>query len=122
MTPKKERQTPQRSSRRLSQEGVGDVGDRIARPQIFNSSSGAAMAPGSCYLQQPPFAPPPKVDTDRRNIEALNEDKSRTTKEELDDIKHTHYKEKKKKEQHDMETPNRSVVSKKTELRFYCLN
>ena len=115
MTPQKERQTPQRSSRRNSQLAVGDVGDRIARPQIFNpSSSGAAMATGSFFLPPSPIhAPQPKVDHNRRNIEALNEDKSRTTKEELDDIKHTHYKEKKKKEQQDMETPNRSVVSKR---------
>ena len=46
------------------------------------------------------FIPQGKIDaTDRRQIEAQNEDRSRTTKEELDDIKRTHYKEKKKKEQ-----------------------
>ena len=47
----------------------------------------------------------PKIDhTDRRQIEAQNEDKSHTTKEALDDIKRTHYKEKKKKKQDSMET------------------
>ena len=51
-----------------------------------------------------PNIPQSKPDaTDRRNIEALNEDKSHTTKEALDDIKRTHYKEKKKKEQLSME-------------------
>ena len=46
----------------------------------------------------------PKIDaTDRRQIEAQNEDKSHTTKEALDDIKRTHYKEKRKKEQNVME-------------------
>ena len=42
----------------------------------------------------------PQIDaTDRRQIEAVNEDKSHTTKETLDDIKRIHDKEKKKKEQ-----------------------
>ena len=46
-----------------------------------------------------------KIDaTDRRQIEAINEDKSHTTKEALDDIKSVHFKEKQKKEQNDMET------------------
>ena len=41
-----------------------------------------------------------KIDaTDRRHIEALNEDKSHTTKETLDDIKRIHQKEKTKKNQ-----------------------
>ena len=57
------------------------------------------MAPPTPRVQQP------KLDaTDRRQIEAQNEDKSRTTKESLDDIKRIHYKEKKKKEQANMET------------------
>ena len=51
-----------------------------------------------------PMIPQPKIDaTDRRQIEAQNEDKSHATKEALDDIKHTARKEKKKKEQKDME-------------------
>ena len=46
-----------------------------------------------------------KIDAaDRRQIEAINEDKSHTTKEALDDIKSVHFKEKQKKEQNDMET------------------
>ena len=65
-------------------------------------SSGAASThslhpPATMMLQ-------PKIDaTDRRQIEAKNEDKSHTTKEELNDIKSTHYKEKRKKEQNIME-------------------
>ena len=48
--------------------------------------------------------PQPKIDaSDRRQIEAQNEDKSHTTKEALDDIKRVHNKEKRKKEQNNME-------------------
>lgn len=51
-----------------------------------------------------PTAPRPQIDaTDRRQIEALNEDKSHTTKEALDDIKRTYDQEKNKKEQNDIE-------------------
>ena len=51
-----------------------------------------------------PMRPQPKIDaTDRRQIEAQNEDKAHTTKEALDDIRDTHKKEKKKKEQKIME-------------------
>ena len=47
----------------------------------------------------------PKIDaTDRRQIEAVNEDKSHTTKEALDDIKRIHKKEEKKKELSNAET------------------
>ena len=50
-----------------------------------------------------PTSPRPLIDaTDRRHIEALNEDKSHTTKETLDDIKRVHQKEKRKKEQTDI--------------------
>ena len=45
-----------------------------------------------------------KIDaTDRRHIEAQNEDKSHSTKETLDDIKWVHQKEMKKKEQNNIE-------------------
>ena len=48
--------------------------------------------------------PQSKIDaTDRRHIEALNEDKSHTTKETLDDIKRIHQKEKTKKNQNNFE-------------------
>ena len=62
-----------------------------------------AVTPSPLWSSTPKI-PQPKIDaTDRRQIEALNEDKSYTTKEALDDIKRTHYKEKKKKEQNNME-------------------
>ena len=109
MAPKKERQNPQRSSRRNSQLAVGAVGDSVARQQIVNSR--AAIDSGSNFIPPTPQTPQPIVDTDRRHTEFLNEEKSRTTKEELDDIKHTHYKEKKKKEQNEMER-SQNVVSK----------
>ena len=65
-------------------------------------SSGAA----STHSLHPPTTMmlQPKIDaTDRRQIEAQNEDKSQTTKDALDDIKRTHHKEKRKKEQNNME-------------------
>ena len=56
--------------------------------------------PSKTFFPQPKWVPQPKLDaTDRRQIEAYNEDKSHTTKEQLDDIKSTYNKEKKKKEQ-----------------------
>ena len=62
------------------------------------------MAVTNNSLSPTPKIPQPKIDaTDRRQLEAHNEDKSRSTKEELDDIKRTHYKEKKKKERNDLE-------------------
>ena len=62
------------------------------------------MTTTSTWSPSNPKIQPPKIDaTDRRQIEAQNEYKSRSTKEELDDIKRTHYKEKKKKEQSNME-------------------
>ena len=54
-------------------------------------------SPSTSTSQQPRLDP-----ADRRQIEAQNEDKSHTTKEELDDIKLSHYKEKQKKEQCNM--------------------
>ena len=45
----------------------------------------------------------PQEDSHRGQIEAYNEDKSRTTKETLNDIKRIHYKEKKKKEENNVE-------------------
>ena len=62
------------------------------------------MATTNTWSPSSPKMQQPKIDaTDRRQIEAQNDDKSHSTKEELDDIKRTHYKEKKKKEQLNME-------------------
>ena len=59
-----------------------------------NPYSSINLPPQASKAQQP------KIDaTDRRQIEAQNEDKCHSTKEELDDIKRTHYEEKQKKEQ-----------------------
>ena len=103
MTPKKEKEPNQRLSHQISA-----IGDNITRKQ--DVSSGAAMTFSNYHSYtfnlspETPKIPQPKIDaTDRRQIEALNEDKAHTTKEELDDIKRTHYKEKKKKEQNNME-------------------
>ena len=59
-----------------------------------------------------PMIPQPKIDaTDRRQIEAQNENKSHTTKETLDDIKRIHHKENKKKEKNDAEQSLRGIIS-----------
>ena len=66
-----------------------------------------------------PTVPRPQIDaTDRRQIEAVNEDKSHTTKEALDDIKRIHYNEKKKKEQNNMEI-NQPVMTGGAWVRFF---
>ena len=58
-----------------------------------------------------PMVSRPQVDaTDRRDIEAQNEAKAHTTKDELDDIKRTHYKEKQKKEQNNIELCQTGVI------------
>ena len=96
VTSNKEMETNQRDSR---------AGERVTRRQDVNS--GATIDSTNNFLPSTPKIAEPKIDaTDRRGIEAQNEEKSHTTKEELDDIKRTHYKEKKKKkkkEQNDME-------------------
>ena len=63
---------------------------------------------------QPKWITQPKIDaTDRRQIEAQNEEKSHATKETLAYIKRVHYKEKKKKEQNNIETHQTGVDSEK---------
>ena len=67
--------------------------------------------------------PQPKIDaTDRRQIEAQNEDKSHTTKEALDDIKRTHYKEKRKKEQNNMDPMREPMQSMPKTADSYALD
>ena len=62
-----------------------------------------AVTPSPLWSSTPKI-PQPKIDaTDRRQIEAVNENKNSSTKETLDDIKRVHLKEKKKKEQKDAE-------------------
>ena len=64
------------------------------------SGSSQPYLPSYYQLATAPSIPRTRIDaTDRRQIEAQNEDKSHTTKETLDDIKRVHRKEKKKKEQ-----------------------
>ena len=77
---------------------ISGVHREITRTPVVYS--GAAVT--STYNLRPPTPKKlqPKIDaTDRRQIEAQNEDKSHTTKAALDDIKHTARKEKMKKEQ-----------------------
>ena len=85
-----------------SNQNIAAVGGREAKKN--NVHSGSAMTSTNNLLSSTHQIQPPKIDAiDRRQIEAQNEEKSHTTKEELDDIKRTHYKEKKKKEQSNMD-------------------
>ena len=68
------------------------------------SGSSQASLPSYYELATASTIPRPRIDaTDRRQIEAQNEDRSHTTKEALDDIKRVHFKEKKKKQQNNSE-------------------
>ena len=83
-------------NKRDANQQVRIVADQIERRQ--DVSVGASNSP----LTVISTVPQPKTDaTDRRHIEAQNEDKAHTTKETLDDIKRVHQKEKKKKEEQD---------------------
>ena len=84
------------------------AGDKVQRKQDVTPIAGMALT--NNLVAPTPRTLQPKIDaTDRRQIEAQNEDKSHTTKEALDDIKHIYYKEKKKKEQDNME-PGQSGI------------
>ena len=81
---------------------VAEQVQRIGREQ--NVASPGFVTSPSHILPQTSRISSPKTDaTDRRQIEAQNEDKSHSTKESLDDIKRVHQIEKKKKEQNDID-------------------
>ena len=81
-----------------------NVNQKVEKQQQA-SGSGLTSLPISYQAATAPTIPRPRIDaTDRRQIEAQNEDKSHTTKEALDDIKRVHYKEKKKKEQNNSDS------------------
>ena len=93
---------------REANQQISTVGDNFKSTQ--DATSVAAIAKTNNLAVPTPSIPQTKIDaTDRRQIEAQNDDKSHTTKEALDDIKRTHYKEKKKKEQDNME-PGQSGI------------
>ena len=109
MTPMKSKDTSQQISPNA------DKGERKqgAIPKTVISSS-------HNLPQQPKWIPQPKIDaTDRRQIEAQNEDKSHSTKETLDDIRRVHYKEKKKKEQKNIEIYPTGVDSKEMVSKIF---
>ena len=86
---------------REANQQISTVGDNVKSTQ--DATSVAALAKFN-NLAVSTSIPQTKIGaTDRRQIEAQNDDKSHTMKEALDDIKFTHYKEKKKKEQDIME-------------------
>ena len=85
-----------------SEKEIDTVSNKVMKKQDGNS--GAAVASSNNWVPTTSKIPQPKIDaTDRRQIEAQNEDKSHTTKETLDDIKRIHHKEKKKNENNDAE-------------------
>ena len=87
--------------------------DRIDTWRV--AASRAGMGSSNYMLRSNPRISPPKIDaTDRRLIDALNENKSHTTKEAMDDIKHVHQKEKKKKEMRIVERYNTRISSQST--------
>ena len=80
---------------------------KTERQEFASSAASCGFLVASAHNLPPPTSRilQPKIDaTDRRNIEALNEDKSHTTKEELDEIKRVHQKEKIKKEEDNIES------------------
>ena len=95
------------------------------RPIVADVDSRAVPAPSNNLLLPTSNVPQTKIDAmDRRQIEAENEDKSHTTKETLDDIKRIHYKEKKKKEQNDIEKNQTGTYSegRVSKNQFECIN
>ena len=98
------------------------IKDREANQQIRNiesreprndkDTSEAVLTSPLNLLSSTPRIPQPKIDaTDRRQIEAINDDKYHSTKETLDDIKRVHLKEKNKKEQNDTQINQVGTIS-----------
>ena len=88
--------------------------DLTDQPKTHNASVQIThhLSSAQTLLPHASNAPQAKIDaTDRRQIEAQNENKSHTTKETLDDIKRIHHKEKKKKEKNDAEQSLRGIIS-----------
>ena len=86
---------------RQAYQQVKAVADIVERNQ--DVGSGARTVSSHNWHTPTPKMPQPKTDaTDRRQIEARNEDKSHTSKETLDDIKRIHQKEKNKKQETDI--------------------
>ena len=84
--------------RETNQQIVTEVG-KEERKQDDISTTFASTSTSYLTLSTPRIAQPKPDATDRRQIEAINEEKSHTTKETLNDIKRIHHKEKAKKEQ-----------------------
>ena len=88
---------------RESNQALGIATEKVEKHQCVVSGTAPAhnLLPAVNSVANP--VPQTIIDaTDRRHIEAKYDDKSRTTKETLDDIKLVHLKEKKKKEQNDI--------------------
>ena len=87
---------------RQAYQQVRTVANNVERTQ--DVGSGASMVSAYDLHTPTPKIQQPKADaTDRRQTEAQNEDKAHATKETLDNIKRIHQKEKKKKEENDIE-------------------
>ena len=84
----------------MNKKDANPLADKVERKQdVVSGARNLLQTPkgSTATIQQT------KIDaTDRRQIEAQNEDKSRTTKETFDYIKRIHQKEKKKHEENNM--------------------
>ena len=86
----------------------------VDKAPIKERTVSGSVTPSSLYSSTSKI-PQLKVDaTDRRQIEAVNEDKYNSTKETLDDIRCVHLKEKKKKEQKDGEKDQPGAISERS--------
>ena len=83
---------------RETNQNITQVVNKVERKQGCASKVYAASS--NILLPPTPSRSQPKIDaTDRRQSEALSEDRYQTSKEEHDDSKYVYKKEKKKKEQ-----------------------
>ena len=82
---------------------IKTIANKVERKE--DVAYGAGMASFHSLLPSTSSIPITKIDaTHRGQIEAHNEDKSRTTKDTLNEIKRIHYKEKKETEENNMES------------------
>ena len=108
-----DKSSPKPIKEREANQNIGNAGYKV--PGSETSISGPVMAYPVNLQTTTPRIPQPKIDaTDRRQIEAINEDKSHSTKETLDDIRRIHYKEKNKKERKDAEINHAGTISEES--------
>ena len=96
---------------RETNRNVSEAANKVERNQ--GVASGVVTAFDSSLFPSAPKSTQPKTDaTDRGQTEALYEDRYHTSKRILDDFKHVYRKEKKKKEQNNIELYQYGIGSK----------